>query len=60
MKRHPVEKLTEYLMKPEEGKQPHFQNANMLNVIVTGGSSNNYFSIGGLRYDRSVQIDKWR
>jgi hypothetical protein len=56
-----VEKFTEWLMKSEvEGQQPHFRNANQLNVIVTGGSNNNYYSIGGLRYDRSVQIDKWR
>ncbi len=31
-----------------------------MSVIVTGGSNNNYYSIGGLRYMRSVQIDKWR
>ena len=55
-----VEKFTEYLMKAPEGQTPHFQSANMMNIIVTGGSNNNYFSIGGLRYDRSVQIDQWR
>jgi hypothetical protein len=56
-----VEKFTEWLMKPEvEGQQPYFRNASQLNIIVTGGSNNNYYSIGGLRYDRSVQIDKWR
>jgi hypothetical protein len=26
----------------------------------TGGSNNNYHSIGGMRYVQSVQIDKWR
>jgi hypothetical protein len=55
-----IDKFNEYLMKPDPGKEPHFRNANQLNIIVTGGSNNNYFSIGGLRYDRSVQIDKWR
>ena len=55
-----VEQFTEWLMKAPEGQKPHFQNPNMLSVIVTGGSNNNYFSIGGLRYDQSVQIDKWR
>jgi hypothetical protein len=55
-----VEKFTKWLMQPPEGQQPHFRDANQLNVIVTGGSNNNYYSIGGLRYDRSVQIDKWR
>jgi hypothetical protein len=31
-----------------------------VNIIVTGGSNNNYWSVGGLSYSRSVQIDKWR
>jgi hypothetical protein len=31
-----------------------------VSIIVTGGSNNNYYSIGGLRYMESVQIDKWR
>jgi hypothetical protein len=55
-----VEKFTEWLMKAPEGKEPHFRNANMLSIIVTGGSNNNYYSIGGLRFDKAVQIDKWR
>lgn len=29
-------------------------------VIVTGGSNNNYFSMGGMVPAQSVQIDKWR
>ena len=29
-------------------------------IIVTGGTNNNYYSLGGMRYNRSVQIDKWR
>jgi hypothetical protein len=29
-------------------------------IIVTGGTNNNYYSIGGLRYNRSIQIDRWR
>jgi hypothetical protein len=29
-------------------------------VIVTGGSNNNYFSMGGMVPSRSVQIDVWR
>jgi len=31
-----------------------------VSIIVTGGSNNNYYSLGGLRYMQSVQIDKWR
>ena len=29
-------------------------------IIVTGATNNNYYSIGGLRYNQSVQIDRWR
>jgi hypothetical protein len=29
-------------------------------VIVTGGSNNNYFSMGGMAPSLSVQIDEWR
>ena len=55
-----VEKFEEWLMKPEEGQKPNLTNARQMNIIVTGGSNNNYYSIGGLSYRQSVQIDKWR
>jgi hypothetical protein len=29
-------------------------------IIVAGGSNNNYWSAGGLRYSRSIKIDEWR
>jgi hypothetical protein len=29
-------------------------------IIVTGGSNNNYWSVGGLRPGQSVKIDEWR
>jgi hypothetical protein len=31
-----------------------------ISIIVTGGTNNNYYSVGGMRYGRSVQIDAWR
>jgi len=55
-----AEKFTGWLMQAPEGQKPHFQNVNQMNIIVTGGSNNNYYSIGGLAYRQSVQIDKWR
>ena len=55
-----VEKLTEWIMKPEEGQKPYFGNASQVQIIVTGGSDNNYYSYGGMRYGRSVLIDPWR
>jgi len=53
-----VEKFTEWLMIPAEGQKPNFTNAKQLNIIVTGGSNNNYCGIGGLAYTRSLQIDR--
>ena len=29
-------------------------------IIVTGATNNNYYSVGGMRYSRRVQIDPWR
>jgi hypothetical protein len=55
-----VEKFTDWLMKPAEGQKPPFTKARQLNIIVTGGSNNNYYSVGGLAYTQSLQIDKWR
>jgi len=31
-----------------------------MSIIVSGATNNNYYSIGGLRYLQSVQIDNWR
>jgi hypothetical protein len=40
--------------------KPKMPMGSSISIIVTGGSNNNYYSVGGLRYMRSVQIDKWR
>jgi hypothetical protein len=29
-------------------------------VVVTGGTNNNYFCMGGMMSGRSIQIDPWR
>ena len=54
-----VDDFKKYLMEAPAGQQPWFQ-PNAMEVIVTGGSNNNYYSIGGLMYLQSVEIDKWR
>jgi hypothetical protein len=41
-------------------KMPGMGRFSNVAVIVTGGTNNNYYSIGGLRYNQSVQIDPWR
>jgi hypothetical protein len=32
---------------------PHFRDAIQMNIIVTGGSNNNYYSKGGLKYEEA-------
>jgi hypothetical protein len=55
-----VDEFKKYLMVPPDGKgQPLFQ-PNAMEIIVTGRLNNNYYSIGGLPYNYSVQIDPWR
>jgi hypothetical protein len=66
-----VEKFTEWVTGLKPGAKPEFARGAEINsgirkaggvftVIVTGGSNNNYFSMGGMVPARSVQIDKWR
>jgi hypothetical protein len=52
------EKFVDWITKPAEGQKPHLINASQENIILTGGSKNNYFSIGGFRFTASVRIDK--
>jgi hypothetical protein len=55
-----VDKFTQWIMEPAEGQWPNFRSARDINIIITGGSNNNYWSYGGMRYFQSVLIDKWR
>ena len=64
-----VEKLTEWVTGQKPGAKPDLRgNLNSglrraggtFSVIVTGGSNNNYFSMGGMVPSQSIQIDKWR
>jgi hypothetical protein len=55
-----IDKFKEFLAKnPDPAGKPLFT-PNAMEIIVTGGTNNNYYSIGGLQYGQSVQIDKWR
>ena len=54
-----IEKFKEFLIEGPNG-QKYFQRPEQMEIIITGGSNNNYFSIGGMRYARSVRIDDWR
>ena len=66
-----VEKFTEWVTGLKPGAKPAGGPGGNLNsgirrsggtftVIVTGGSNNNYFSMGGMVPGQSLQIDKWR
>ncbi|MDR0310818.1 MAG: hypothetical protein LBJ21_04450 [Acidobacteriota bacterium] len=66
-----VEKFTEWVTGLKPGAKPKSapgvnlnsgvrRTGGTFNVIVTGGSNNNYFSMGGMVPSQSVQIDKWR
>ena len=65
-----VEKFTEWVTGQKPGAKPEPRGAEInagvrksggvFTVVVTGGSNNNYFSMGGMAPAQSVQIDKWR
>jgi hypothetical protein len=65
-----VEKFTEWVTGQPPGAKPAPVGGNLnsgirraggtFSVIVTGGSNNNYFSMGGMVPSQSIQIDKWR
>jgi len=63
-----VEKLTEWLQPaggPPGGKPPvevgSLSSGGLgIEIVVTGGSNNNYWSYGGMRCRQSVSIDDWR
>ncbi len=64
-----VEKFSEWVTGQKPGAKPAIRgnlNSGIRNaggtftVIVTGGSNNNYFSMGGMIPSQSIQIDKWR
>jgi hypothetical protein len=65
-----VEKFTEWVTGLKPGAKPNYGRGDINNgvrmvggtftVVVTGGSNNNYFSMGGMVPSRSIQIDPWR
>jgi hypothetical protein len=55
-----VEKLTDWLYKSPGEEKPHFFSPAQINILVTGSSNNLYWDYGGMRYVKSVSVDKWR
>jgi hypothetical protein len=58
-----VEKFTAFVTGRDQsdGRVGSFINSGgNFTVIVTGGSNNNYFSMGGMRPGRRIAIDMWR
>jgi hypothetical protein len=55
-----IDQFKAFLADSGDPKNPYFE-PNAMEIIVTGASNNNYYSIGGLMFQGSaVQIDKWR
>jgi hypothetical protein len=64
-----LDQFTEWVTGRQAGAKPAIRgnlNSGIRNaggtfsVVVTGGSNNNYFSMGGMVPSRSIQIDVWR
>ena len=65
-----IEQFTEWVTGLKPGAKPDFRGGNLnsgirraggtFSVVVTGGSNNNYFSLGGMVPSQSVKIDDWR
>ncbi len=55
-----VDKLTDWLYKSPDEAKPHFMSPRQINILVTGSSNNLYWDYGGMRYVKSVSVDKWR
>jgi hypothetical protein len=54
------EKLIQWLHKNPEDPKPLFRSPSDFTLVVAGGQTNLYYHFGGLRYERSASIDKWR
>jgi hypothetical protein len=65
-----IEKFTEWVTGLKPGAKPAYNRGGInsgirmtggtFTVIVTGGSNNNYFSMGGMIPSQSIPIDAWR
>ena len=58
-----VEKLTEFVMSPDQGSgtpKPRARGRGIFSLVVTGATNNNYWMIGGMLPSQSVPIDKFR
>lgn len=55
-----MQKLVEALWKGPNDGAPHFRRVQDIHIIVTGGSTNAYWQYGGMRYEKTLSVDKWR
>lgn len=55
-----MEELIDTLYKGTSGDKPHFRSPQSINILVTGGYNNLYYDYGGMFYEKSVSVDKWR
>ena len=55
-----MDELIDTLYKGVNTEGPHFRSPRSINILVTGGYNNLYYDYGGMFYEKSVSIDKWR
>lgn len=55
-----MHELINTLYKRVNADRPHFRSPRSINILVTGGYNNLYYDYGGMFYEKSESIDKWR
>ena len=55
-----IKQLIDWLYQSPGEEKPHFRSKDQISVLVTGGYNNLYYDYGGLRYNTSISVDKWR
>ena len=55
-----MKELIDTLYKKTSDGRPHFRSPQSINILVTGGYNNLYYDYGGMFYEKSVSVDKWR
>lgn len=55
-----MDELINTIFEGVNAEQRHFMSPRSINILVTGGYNNLYYDYGGMFYEKSVSVDKWR
>jgi hypothetical protein len=55
-----MDELINTIFEGVNAEQRHFMSPQSINILVTGGYNNLYYDYGGMFYEKSVSVDKWR